>query len=59
MESADKDKIDVGMTIETDNAKGVIVSVDDGITASIPLPDGTYDAEIIIESLKPFSFVLN
>ena len=59
VESTNKKRIDVGMTVQTDNAEGVIVSVDGGITLKISLPDGTYDANIITESLKPLSFVFN
>ena len=59
VESADKDKIKSGMTVEAGSAKGKVISADKDIVVEISLPDGTYDASIITESLKPLSFVFN
>ena len=59
VESGNKDKIKPGMAVETDNAEGKVVSAGKDIVVKISLPDGTYDANIITESLKPLSFVFN
>lgn len=60
VDGADADKIQSGMVVESGDKKGTVISVDsDGIKVDIALPDGTYDANIVTESIKPLSFVFN
>lgn len=54
------DKIEKGMTVKIGDAEGIISDVDKtDCDVKINLPDGTYDAEIVIESIKPISFIFN
>lgn len=55
-----------GMTVRLDDKEGTVekVSADSGnnscrVTVKADVPDGTYSAEIIVESVKPMSFVTN
>ena len=54
--------VQTGMEVRVGTARGKVLSVDaETGTAQVQLPvsDGVYAAEIVTESLKPFSFVFN
>lgn len=54
--------VESGMTIKCRDAEGTVKDVDYKMscaTADIDLPDGHYDASIVIESINPISFILN
>lgn len=54
------ERIEPGMVVETSKEDGVVASVDgNNVNVEISLPDGTYDAKIITESISPLSFVFN
>lgn len=60
VDNENADKIKKGMVVEVDGKKGIVISADENnITVAISLPDGTYNANIIAESIKPLSFVFN
>lgn len=60
VDTDDTDKIQSGMVVESGDQKGTVISVDsDSIKVDIALSDGTYDANIVTESIKPLSFVFN
>lgn len=59
-------KIKQGMTVKIDDKEGTVSGIiPDGekgtcrVDIKTDIPDGVYSAEIIIESVKPISFVLN
>ena len=62
------EKIEPGMTVRVESASFAVASVSydeetgrlfSTFTFSAPLPDGTYKAEIVTGSVRPFSFLLN
>lgn len=51
--------VEVGMIVRLGETEGVVTAVgSDSVTVSADVPDGTYAAEIVLESVKPFSFIL-
>ena len=55
-------RIENGMTVKIGDAEGTVSDVDAAdanCIVRINLPDGTYDAEIVIERIKPISFIFN
>lgn len=65
-----KDDVKAGMTVRIGSGEGKITrtgTADDGRTVcsvepdggSLPLPDGEYDAEVILERTTPLSFLWN
>ena len=61
---ADTDRIKPGMILRADNVTGSVTEVVSSrgrtsVSGEIRLPDGKYEAKIVMESVKPFSFVLN
>ena len=68
---AQKDMVEIGMTVRLGKEKGKVSWItmsdsDDTIIVSIemehdyiPLPDGEYDAELVLESVTPISFLWN
>ena len=62
VEKDEIDRIKNGMTVKIGDAEGTVSAVDSSAAncaVSINLPDGTYDAEIVVESIKPISFIFN
>ena len=67
VEADEADRIEAGMTVKLDGAQGVIVEiVREGekslmcpMTLDPALEDGLYAAQVVTESVKPMSFVLN
>ena len=70
LSSSYENMIKPGMKVRLSGEEGVVDSVQDTgdgmITvvcnmevSYLPLPDGNYDAEIIVESIKPLSFLWN
>ena len=54
--------VESGMVIKCKDAEGTVKDVDykaSFATADIDLPDGHYDASIVIESIRPVSFIIN
>ena len=52
--------VEVGMTVRLGGSEGIVTAVgSDSVTVSADVPDGVYAAEIVLESVKPFSFVLS
>ena len=46
---------DASTTVETIQKSGVLFL----ISANVSLPDGTYNGEIVTETIKPMSFIIN
>lgn len=62
IEPADIEKVKPGAEIRWSDTEGTVtdVNVEEGYAiADIELPDGHYKAEIVLENIKPISFVLN
>ena len=62
IEANDIEYVEPGNVIRWGDTEGTITEVDTetGIAdADIELPDGHYKAEIVLENIKPISFVLN
>lgn len=61
----DADRISAGMEVRFENGTGTVSGITfnpDGscsVELDTDMPDGTYDVQIVIESIKPFSFILN
>lgn len=62
------EKIEPGMTVRVESVSSSVASVSFDeqtgrlfctFTFSVSLPDGTYKAEIVTDSVRPFSFFLN
>lgn len=59
-----EDVVKPGMELRIGDASCLVETVQDNgvlylITATISLPDGTYNGEIITETIKPISFIIN
>ena len=60
----DADSIQAGMPLRIVSEEYVIASVDYDeygratALAEVPLPDGTYDAKIVVEQIRPIEFLL-
>ena len=62
----DSSRVKPGMSVSIEGTAGVVLEVRsqaDGsacyLTLEEPLPDGSYGADIIVESIHPISFLLN
>lgn len=54
------ERIEIGMAVRIGDAEGTVTQIAaDGITVDATLPDGVYEAEIVIASFRPMSFVFN
>ena len=54
--------VEVGMNVESGDAVGTVTEIDavkSCVNVDIDLDDGHYDAKIIVESIRPASFVVN
>ena len=61
---SDKDmsKVSKGMTVVCGDVEGTVTGIyssEGCIAVDIELPDGHYDAQIVIESIEPISFIVN
>lgn len=61
-DGADAGRIMPGMTVHVGSVDGVVADAADGgfsLELASALPDGSYTGEIVVESIKPVSFVTN
>lgn len=59
---SDAGRIMPGMTVHVGSVDGVVADAADGgfsLELASALPDGSYTGEIVVESIKPVSFVTN
>ncbi len=58
----DISEVEVGMSVESGDAVGTVTEIDAAkscVNVDIDLDDGHYDAKIVVESIRPASFVVN